>query len=63
MYYYNELLDEQKQIAMEEKIAGIIFENCLEISESDCADLGRELLKIILLEFRPDLFVDETQIS
>jgi hypothetical protein len=65
--FYVAWFDDDMQIRAAEGIAALI---CRTISESedsngdndytltdeDCADLGREILKQVLLKFRPDLF-------
>jgi hypothetical protein len=53
---YNGKLDPLAQISTEERIASYIFEKS-EISEEDAAKAGREILNMVLEEFRPDLFV------
>ena len=63
---YNENLDADVQITAEEKIAAMIremvnnSEDCTgkpdyTLTDEDCADLGRYILKQVLEEFRPDL--------
>lgn len=67
MNAYNGRLDSDIQISSEEQIASIIQEAVEAAEDSkgrhdyvltneDCADLGREILKRVLLQFRPDLF-------
>lgn len=54
---YNDKLDADRQISMEEKIASHIIgmgEWSL-IHEEEAADLSREILQMVLEEFRPDL--------
>lgn len=64
---YNDTLDADDQITMEERIAATIFsqgayENDaplakpVALDEEQCAELGRTILKMVLAEFRPDLF-------
>lgn len=67
MSYVDEF-DADEQVSAEEEIASIIF-NATErleddtnavmgtLTEQDCGDLGRQLLKHILWKFRPDMFV------
>src|SRR5437660_7538804 len=61
--YYNNTIGEDRQITAEEDIATTIFdlirskEDDQVLTEEDCADLGRNILKQVLLEFRPDCFV------
>lgn len=62
---YSDQLDSDVQITAEEQIAAAIFdrlhgEDDNSISEASCADLGRSILRGVLLEFRPDLFVTVT---
>lgn len=62
---YVDTFDGDTQITAEEQIAAAIFdrlhgENDNSISEASCADLGRSILRGVLLEFRPDLFVTVT---
>jgi hypothetical protein len=63
---YNERLDADKQISWEEKIAGLIRAAIEEsedsdgkpdftLTDEDCQDLGKQILKEVLVEFRPDL--------
>jgi hypothetical protein len=60
---YNDKLEADEQISMEEKIASTIFgatetegcEGCGTLSEEDCAELGRKILLEVLSKFRPDL--------
>jgi len=68
---YNDKLDADEQISMEEAIAARIYQNgersnhdddCIDVQpdllihEEDCADLGRNILQMVLAKFRPDLF-------
>jgi hypothetical protein len=61
---YSEHLSADEQISAEERIASIIFgraetegcDGCGTLSEEDAAALGRDILRQILLQFRPDLF-------
>ena len=61
MKAYIDELDAEEQIAAEEMIAAAIFDRESDrdgqLSEEDCADLGREILKSVLWRFRKDLFV------
>jgi hypothetical protein len=58
---YSNRLDGERQVSMEEKIAAMIFdraetegcENCGTLNEEDCAQLGRDILYVVLKEFRP----------
>lgn len=52
---YSEQLDAQEQIDAEEEIAEIIFD--ADTGEEEASDMGREILKRVLLRFRPDLFL------
>lgn len=67
MSYYNDKLDANEQISMEEDIASMIFyheSNLIPaydgpaLGEDDCAELGRQILKKVLSHFRPDLMED-----
>lgn len=59
---YNDKLNPDEQITLEERIASVIF-NRQEASdadewalaEDDCADLSRQILLMVLTKFRPDL--------
>lgn len=60
---YNDKLDADEQVSMEEKIAAVIFDSDLNLGddpdlfdEEDCAELGRIILLMVLKKFRPDLF-------
>ena len=61
---YNDKLDADEQVSAEECIAATIFDHletegcdgCGTLSEEDCAKLGRDILKKMLQQFRPDLF-------
>lgn len=62
---YNNLMPAEQQISMEENIAATIFcaTHAIDtgvLGEDDCAQLGRDVLAIVLKEFRPDL-CDEFQ--
>jgi hypothetical protein len=63
---YNDKLDADAQVSTEEAIAAMIFERVeslaplsTSLDEEDCAHFGREILKMVLKEFRPDLFTKE----
>ena len=61
---YNDRMSPDMQITMEEMIAGSISEKLSEahaapagyVDEEDLAQMGRDILKAVLLRFRPDLF-------
>jgi hypothetical protein len=56
---YNDSLSGDVQISMEEHIAYRIFNevrSANEVTEENCAELGRAILYDLLLKFRPDLF-------
>lgn len=71
--FYSNKLDADEQISAEEMIAATIkeaVENEIEASEAngledksltdeDCNDLGRTILRAVLRRFRPDFFVPE----
>ena len=57
---YNDSLDPGEQIDTEEAIAAILHTADTE-SEENCAELGRGILKLVLLRFRPDLFAEDDQ--
>jgi hypothetical protein len=63
---YVQSFDADEQIAAEERIAALIRAHVedsedanggkdWQLSDEDCADLGREILLQVLAEFRPDL--------
>lgn len=54
--FYNDTLDAGQQIDTEEAIAALIFDRTDAIDEETAGDLGRDILKLVLLAFRPDLF-------
>lgn len=57
--HYNDRLDADAQISAEEEIAVRIFDEANgKIHEEDCADLGRDILYMVLRAFRPDLLED-----
>ncbi len=51
---YNDKLDAGDQIDVEEWIAGVIYDEGL--GEERSNDVGKQILKHVLLKFRPDLF-------
>lgn len=51
---YNEALDPDQQITTEELIAAAIFDRT-ETTEEEAQKLGRDILLVVLAEFRPDL--------
>lgn len=59
---YAEVLDADRQISAEEAIAAYLFDQADlyggEISEEHAGDAGRDILYVVLREFRPDLFDD-----
>ena len=53
---YNDSLEADQQITSEERIAAYLFEGYRDaFSEFDAAEAGREILQMILREYRPDL--------
>lgn len=54
---YRKTLDATKQVQMEEQIAATIFDASREdgVGEESAAQLGRDILMMVLKEFRPDL--------
>ena len=55
--YYNDTLDADSQINSEERIAVHLFDNYREgLNEQEAADAGRTILKMVLSEFRYDVF-------
>ena len=59
---YNEKLGHVEQVDMEEDVAAVIFDKVdaysgKELSEDLCAQLGRDILLMVLEKFRPDVFV------
>jgi hypothetical protein len=53
---YNNRLNTDDQIDTEEQIAATLFDDPdVEISEAQAADMGRRILLIVLMKFRPDL--------
>lgn len=52
---YSDKLDPHQQVSMEERLAAYVFDNC-EADEETAAEAGRKILKMVLAEFRPDLF-------
>ena len=63
---YSDKLDADVQLSTEEAIAAAIFDSteqegcdgCGTLSEEDCGKLGRDILKMVLGRFRPDLFAE-----
>jgi hypothetical protein len=65
---YNALLDDDRQISVEEKIAAAIWElqnsrDARELDEEEVAQLGRDILKLVLREFRPDFLEDVSPVT
>ena len=59
---YNNNLDPDEQITMEEQIASIIFDSrdtlskeTFNFDEEAVSDLSKDILKAVLTKFRPDL--------
>jgi len=55
---YNDAFDPNDQVTAEEQIAAYLFDEAdgFEGSEEDAANAGREILRMVLEKFRPDLF-------
>jgi len=53
---YNDTLDSDLQITTEEAIAGLILDEVDRVHGETAAKLGRQILKLVLKNFRPDLF-------
>jgi hypothetical protein len=62
---YNDDLHPDEQLDVEERISALIFDTCGGAMEEDgsgvpaeetCNQLGRDILKLVLQRFRPDLF-------
>lgn len=53
---YNDKIDADTQISMEENIATLLPH--FGVEEEDAAELGKIILKKVLARFRPDLFED-----
>jgi len=54
---YNEKLSAEDQVDAEEAIAARLYDKTAgEVDEETAAELGRQILKEVLLKFRPDLF-------
>ena len=51
---YNDKLNPDAQISMEERIAMHLFDNS-SIREEEAAQMGRDILLMVLEEFRKDL--------
>lgn len=54
---YNDKLGADQQISMEEKISAFLFDHFDGIDEEDSNDAGKQILRMVLEEFRSDLFV------
>lgn len=52
---YNDTMNPDQQITMEEQIAAYCFDTS-EVGEETAAKAGRDILLMILTQFRPDLF-------
>lgn len=52
---YNDKLDPDLQISAEEKIAVYLYDESM-ADEETAAEAGRYILRMILEQFRPDLF-------
>jgi len=65
--HYNTTLDADVQITAEERIAALLQERGESlladdgIDEEVCAQLGRDILRQVLEQFRPDLFEEERE--
>lgn len=58
---YSHRLEAERQVSMEEKIAATIYDKAdVEVDEETAAQLGRELLLLVLEEFRSDLIEPES---
>lgn len=55
---YNDKMSAEQQITTEEKIASLIFYET-PTGEETSGELGRQILKMVLKEFRPDLFAED----
>lgn len=51
---YTDEMDADEQISMEEQIARTIFDR-VDADEETCAELGREILLMVLANYRDDL--------
>lgn len=55
--HYNDRLSPDKQVTMEERIAALLFDDeDFEVSERAAQEMSRGVLRLVLAEFRPDLF-------
>ena len=54
---YNDKLDADQQISKEEEIAAHLFD-VYGLDEDSAANAGRQILFMVLSEFRPDLFTE-----
>lgn len=52
---YNDKMDPDQQITAEEKIAAYLYDESM-ADEETAAEAGRQILQMVLREFRPDLF-------
>lgn len=52
---YNGSMDPEEQVDAEEAIAAHLFDQLVEVDEDVAQELGREILKLVLYRFRPDL--------
>lgn len=52
---FNDKLDPIDQVDTEEAIAAYLFDSCGIRNEELVADMGRDILLIVLRKFRPDL--------
>ncbi len=62
--HYNDSLDPEQQVDVEESIAAFLFDEVRlphreGFIEEDAAEASRVILRLVLEEFRPDLFVEE----
>jgi hypothetical protein len=62
--HYNDSLDPEQQVDVEESIAAFLFDEVrlhhwAGFAEEDAAEASRVILRLVLGEFRPDLFVEE----
>lgn len=53
---YNDKLDADEQITAEEGISAFLFDHFPGIDEEDANDAGKQILRMVLEKFRPDLF-------
>lgn len=53
---YNDTFDPDQQITLEEEIADVLFQfTHTNLSEEDASLLGKDILRIVIAELRPDL--------